>query len=93
MRRVRAGLFVLLALLMTSIAAVAHAAGPCTRFAAGSTVTNPPALFSQNGTLTVNLSYNTAQDADGRQLYCFTTPDGTESPSCMSVPETIWWCT
>ncbi len=86
MKGFRAGLFVVLALLMTSISAVAQGAGPCTRFAAGSTVTNPPALFSQNGTLTVYLSYNTAQDADGRTLYCFTTPDGTESPTLHVRP-------
>ena len=86
MKLIRAGLLIVLALLMTSIEAVAQGAGPCTRFAAGSTVTNPPALFSQNGTLTVHLSYNTAQDADGRQLYCFTTPDGTESPTLHVRP-------
>ncbi|HEV3109943.1 MAG TPA: multicopper oxidase domain-containing protein [Candidatus Binataceae bacterium] len=86
MRGVRAGLFVVLALLITSIRAVAQGAGPCSRFVAGSTVSNPPALFSQNGTLTVSLSYNTAQDPEGRQLYCFTTPDGTESPTLHVRP-------
>ncbi len=52
-----------------------------TRFSAGTTVSNPSALFSQNGELTVNLSYNTATGVDGRTLYCYTTPDGTESPT------------
>lgn len=61
-------------------------AGPCTRFAAGSVVNNPTDLFSKHGVLTVNLSYNTEVDADGRTLYCFTTPDGTESPTLHVHP-------
>ncbi|MGC2492895.1 multicopper oxidase family protein [Candidatus Binatus sp.] len=60
--------------------------GPCTRFAAGSVVNNPTDLFSKHGVLTVNLSYNTEVDADGRTLYCFTTPDGTESPTLHVHP-------
>jgi FtsP/CotA-like multicopper oxidase with cupredoxin domain len=59
---------------------------PCPRFSAGSTVRNPPALYSQGGSLTVNLSYNTTTDADGRPLYCFTMPDGTESPTLHVRP-------
>jgi FtsP/CotA-like multicopper oxidase with cupredoxin domain len=59
---------------------------PCPRFAAGSNVTNPPDLYSQGGSLTVNLSYNTATDAVGRTLYCFTTPNRTESPTLHVRP-------
>jgi FtsP/CotA-like multicopper oxidase with cupredoxin domain len=59
---------------------------PCPRFSAGSTVKNPPALHSQGGSLTVNLSYNTVTDTDGRTLYCFTTPTGTESPTLHVHP-------
>ena len=59
---------------------------PCPRFSAGSTVRNPTALYSQNGSLTVNLSYSTVTDADGRPLYCFTTPTGTESPTLHVHP-------
>ncbi len=62
------------------------AAGPCARFAAGSLVNNPPDLFSDNGVLIVNLSYNTAVDADGRTLYCFTSSDGKESPTLHVYP-------
>ena len=80
----RINLFVIIALLLTPIAAVAQS--PCPRFAPGSTVINPPALFSQNGSLTVNLAYNTAQDAQGRTLYCFTTPDGSEGPTLHINP-------
>ncbi len=69
----------------SSVARV-DAAGPCTRFAAGSVVNNPPDLFSKNGVLKVNLSYNTETDAEGRILYCFTTPDGTESPTLHVFP-------
>ncbi|MBV9401522.1 MAG: multicopper oxidase domain-containing protein, partial [Bryobacterales bacterium] len=59
---------------------------PCPRFTAGSAVSNPPALRSQGGALTVNLSYNTSTDADGRTLYCFTTPNGAESPTLYVKP-------
>jgi FtsP/CotA-like multicopper oxidase with cupredoxin domain len=61
-------------------------ANPCPRFSAGSVVTNPPSLYSQNGSLTVNLSYNTTTDADGRTLYCFTTAQGVESPTLYIHP-------
>jgi FtsP/CotA-like multicopper oxidase with cupredoxin domain len=59
---------------------------PCPRYSAGSTVQNPPALYSQNGSLTVNLSYNTTTDSAGRQLYCFTTSNGVESPTLHVHP-------
>jgi len=61
-------------------------ANPCPRFAAGSEVANPPDLFSAGGSLTVNLSYNTTTDVAGRTLYCFTTPDGRESPTLHVRP-------
>jgi FtsP/CotA-like multicopper oxidase with cupredoxin domain len=43
-------------------------------------------LYGQNGQLTINLAYNTTTDASGRTLYCFTTPDGTESPTLHVQP-------
>lgn len=61
-------------------------AGSCARFAAGSTLHNPPNLFSERGVLTVDLSYNTGVDADGRTLFCFTTPNGKESPTLHVRP-------
>src|SRR5260370_10815401 len=60
---------------------VAPVANPCPRFAAGSVVHNPPALFSQNGVLNVQFSYQTVTDSVGRQLFCFMTPDGLENPT------------
>ncbi len=54
---------------------------PCPRPLPGSVVSNPPDLFSDNGVLRVDLSYNTTTDSYGRTLYCFTTPDGEESPT------------
>jgi hypothetical protein len=61
--------------------AVAQGAAPSTRFTSGSTVSDPRALFSHDGNFTVNLSYNTITGADGPTLYCFTAPEGTESPT------------
>jgi FtsP/CotA-like multicopper oxidase with cupredoxin domain len=47
---------------------------------------NPPSLFSQRGVLIVNFSYQTRTDADGRQLFCFMTPDGKENPTLHVRP-------
>jgi FtsP/CotA-like multicopper oxidase with cupredoxin domain len=60
---------------------VAPVANACSRPAAGSLVQNPPALFSHNGVLSANLSFQTVTDAEGRTLYCFMTPDGLENPT------------
>src|SRR5579863_4981932 len=60
--------------------------GPCPRFSPGSTVPAPPDLFSNNGQLTVNLSYNSMPDPNGNTRYCFTTPNGTESPTLHIKP-------
>jgi FtsP/CotA-like multicopper oxidase with cupredoxin domain len=70
----------------TSSAAVARVANPCQRFAAGSVVQQPPALFSENGVLNVKFSYQTTTDAFGRQLYCFMTPSGQENPTLYVNP-------
>jgi FtsP/CotA-like multicopper oxidase with cupredoxin domain len=59
---------------------------PCPRFIAGSIVNDPPSLFSRDGVLTVNLAYRSGVDADGRTLYCLTTPDGKESPTLHVSP-------
>ena len=59
---------------------------PCARPLPGSVVSNPPDLFSNNGILRVDFSYNTTTDAYGRTLYCFGTPDGEESPTLHVHP-------
>lgn len=65
---------------------VAPVNNPCQRFAAGSVVHQPPALFSQNGVLNVQFSYQTTTDNQGRQLYCFMTPSGLENPTLHVNP-------
>jgi FtsP/CotA-like multicopper oxidase with cupredoxin domain len=66
--------------------AVAPVPNPCPRLAAGSAVENPPALFSSNGILSVNFSYQTRVDAYGRTLFCFMTPGGLENPTLYVLP-------
>ncbi|MGO9454396.1 MAG: heme-binding domain-containing protein [Candidatus Binataceae bacterium] len=61
-------------------------ANACRRSVAGSIVQNPPALCSHDGVLTVNFSYQTTTDADGRTLFCFMTPDGLENPTLHVLP-------
>jgi FtsP/CotA-like multicopper oxidase with cupredoxin domain len=60
--------------------------GPCARPAAGSEVLPPPDLFSANGELNVSLNYYTAVADSGITLFCFQTPDGTESPTLNVNP-------
>jgi FtsP/CotA-like multicopper oxidase with cupredoxin domain len=59
---------------------------PCTRFAAGSTVAEPPSLYSHNGVLRASLSYETDVDDAGRTLFCFVTSDGQQSPTLRVHP-------
>jgi FtsP/CotA-like multicopper oxidase with cupredoxin domain len=70
----------------TSPTPVAPVANACQRFAPGSVVQEPPALFSQNGVLNVSFSYQTTTDPFGRQLYCFMTPSGLENPTLYLNP-------
>jgi FtsP/CotA-like multicopper oxidase with cupredoxin domain len=67
-------------------AAVQLVPNPCPRSAAGSVVHQPTALFSQNGVLSVQFSYQTATDAAGRTLFCFMTPSGLENPTLHVKP-------
>jgi len=59
---------------------------PCPRFAPGSIVTEPPQLYSRNGVLAVSLSYSTSPDINGNPKFCFTTPDGKQSPTLHVHP-------
>jgi FtsP/CotA-like multicopper oxidase with cupredoxin domain len=70
----------------TSPTPVDPVANACQRFAAGSVVQQPPALFSKNGVLNVSFSYQTTTDPIGRQLYCFMTPSGLENPTLHVNP-------
>jgi FtsP/CotA-like multicopper oxidase with cupredoxin domain len=70
----------------TSSTPVAPVANACQRFAPGSVVQQPPALFSQNGVLNVRFSYQQATDKYGRQLFCFVTPAGLENPTLYLNP-------
>jgi FtsP/CotA-like multicopper oxidase with cupredoxin domain len=65
---------------------VAPVPNPCPRFTAGSPVLNPVALFSSHGILSVNFSYQTTTDAEGRTLFCFMTPSGLENPTLHVNP-------
>ncbi|MGC2224336.1 MAG: multicopper oxidase domain-containing protein [Methylocella sp.] len=59
---------------------------PCPRPAAGSVVTLPPDLFSENGVLKVVFDYFTSVDAAGRTLFCFVTPTGKQAPTLHVRP-------
>jgi FtsP/CotA-like multicopper oxidase with cupredoxin domain len=63
-----------------------HAPPPCPRFPAGSVIKEAPNLFSQNGVLNVNLTYQTTVDQNGNTLFCFMQRDGTQSPTLNVNP-------
>jgi FtsP/CotA-like multicopper oxidase with cupredoxin domain len=67
-------------------ATVSPVANPCPRFAAGSVVHQPAALFSQNGVLSVQFSYQTTTDFANRTLFCFMTPSGLDNPTLHVKP-------
>ncbi|MGA9564639.1 MAG: multicopper oxidase domain-containing protein [Candidatus Korobacteraceae bacterium] len=69
-----------------SAAAATANTGPCPRFAPGTVVLEPKNLYSSNGVLQVTFTYQTAVDANGNTLYCFTSQDGTESPTLHLKP-------
>jgi FtsP/CotA-like multicopper oxidase with cupredoxin domain len=67
--------------------AVAPISNPCPRTTtAGGVVQNPPALFSQNGVLNVQFTYQSTTDSSGRGLWCLTTPDGLQEPTLYVNP-------
>jgi FtsP/CotA-like multicopper oxidase with cupredoxin domain len=67
-------------------AAVSPVAGGCPRYAQGAVIGEAPAVYSQSGVLNVAFSYQTSNDAQGRTLFCFLTPNGMENPTLHLLP-------
>ena len=81
------GLFALAVCAWAGPRPVAPVPNPCTpRFAAGSVVHNPPALYSSNGQLNVRFSYQQTTDSVGRLLHCFMTDTGLQEPTLHVTP-------
>ena len=80
------GGFIAIAFLCGATATASAQGNGCFRFPVGSTVTEPEDLFSQNGVLTVDFSYETSIDENGNQLFCYVLPDGNQSPSLHLRP-------
>src|SRR5262249_18557132 len=59
---------------------------PCPRFAIGSAVKEPPALFSRNGKLISAFTYQAEVDQSGMTRSCFKTLEGKESPTLYLNP-------
>ena len=85
-RRILGIAAVLLLLPLAAFAQTSTTSSPCPRPAAGSVVTAPPELFSQNGVLNVTFNYYTTVDSVGRTLFCFSTPNGLEGPTLHVMP-------
>ncbi len=74
-----------LALLVVSQTCI-FAQDRCVRFPAGSTISDPENLYSENGVLTVDFTYQTSQDSYGFTRYCFVNSDGAQSPTLHVHP-------
>ena len=64
----------------------AFAQDPCARFPAGSVIQEPEDLYSKDGVLTVDLSYQTSPDETDNPKYCFINSDGSQSPTLHVQP-------
>jgi FtsP/CotA-like multicopper oxidase with cupredoxin domain len=58
----------------------------CPRSAPGSVISAPPDLYSRNGVLTVNFTFQTTVDAQGLTRYCYITDTGLQAPTLHVNP-------
>jgi FtsP/CotA-like multicopper oxidase with cupredoxin domain len=64
----------------------AYAQDPCVRYPQGSIVAEPENLYSTNGVLQVDFTYQTSENVYGQTLYCFVNSDGAQSPTLHVHP-------
>jgi FtsP/CotA-like multicopper oxidase with cupredoxin domain len=64
----------------------ALAQSPCERFPQGSVVQDPENLYSKDGLLTVDFTYQTSLGPDQKPMYCFVNSDGVQSPTLHVKP-------
>jgi FtsP/CotA-like multicopper oxidase with cupredoxin domain len=82
----RVGLLGLAAVMIFVLAPLGWAKDVCPRFQPGSTVQDPPSLFSSHGQLEVSLVYQTEVDENGLTRFCFSTLNGQQSPTLNVSP-------
>ena len=82
-------LYVFAALCATPLCSAKAAQGsgaPCPRYAPGSAVLEPKNLYSANGVLRVDLTYQTRLAEDGNRLFCLIDDAGDQSPTLHVRP-------
>jgi FtsP/CotA-like multicopper oxidase with cupredoxin domain len=72
--------------LIFALQEIALAQSPCPRYVAGSMVSEPEDLYSKDGVLAVNFTYQTYQDDTGKTYFCFVNSDGVQSPTLHVQP-------
>ena len=72
--------------LLTLLPVGAPAQEPCERFDQGSVVRDPENIYSRDGVLQVDFTYQTRKDDYGKTLYCFVNSDGAQSPTLHVHP-------
>jgi FtsP/CotA-like multicopper oxidase with cupredoxin domain len=58
----------------------------CARYTTGSTISDPPAIQSQNGVLETTIGFYTVTDSEGLVRYCYVTSNGIEAPTLIVNP-------
>ena len=76
----RLNLILLLVLFALALANSASAASPCPRPHTGGVVAQPEDLYSSNGVLNVEVSFQSSTGIFGRSLYCYIV-GGSEAPT------------
>jgi FtsP/CotA-like multicopper oxidase with cupredoxin domain len=64
----------------------AFAQDACGRYPQGSVIQQPEDLYSKNGVLKVDFTYQTSPGPNGTPLYCFINSDGVQSPTLHIHP-------
>ncbi|ABF40498.1 multicopper oxidase, type 2 [Candidatus Koribacter versatilis Ellin345] len=70
---------------VSPVSAQSVAAGKCPHVAEGSTVVNPPEVFSKNGLLEANLTFERS-DVAGEARFCYLTDRGALAPTLHVLP-------
>ena len=72
--------------LLTAVPMSGFGQDPCFRYPQGSTMQDPEDLYSKDGVLKVDFTYQTSLGPDNKPLYCFVNSDGVQSPTLHVKP-------
>ncbi len=86
MKNIKASLRTCCGLVVLAVSSATPLFAQCDRFPQGSTVHEPENLYSKDGVLQVDLTYQTSLGEDDKPRYCFVNSDGSQSPTLHVHP-------